>query len=58
MRLVIRWTPASVPAEPGVSFAGTNYYDFGPTVGPGYVGHCHILDHEDYEMMRPYKVAP
>jgi len=24
-------------------------------VGPGYVWHCHIVDHEDNEMMRPYK---
>ncbi|MEN8181340.1 MAG: multicopper oxidase domain-containing protein [Myxococcota bacterium] len=23
-------------------------------IGPGYVWHCHILDHEDNEMMRPY----
>lgn len=23
-----------------------------------YVWHCHILEHEDYEMMRPYKVTP
>jgi len=23
--------------------------------GPGYVWHCHIIDHEDNEMMRPYK---
>ncbi|MDP2858839.1 MAG: multicopper oxidase domain-containing protein [Bacillota bacterium] len=29
-----------------------------PTVGPGYVWHCHILDHEDNEMMRPYLVTP
>ena len=21
-----------------------------------YVWHCHILEHEDYEMMRPYEV--
>ncbi|MFW9876806.1 MAG: multicopper oxidase domain-containing protein, partial [Candidatus Thorarchaeota archaeon] len=25
--------------------------------GPGYVWHCHILDHEDNEMMRPYLVV-
>ena len=29
-----------------------------PTVGPGYVYHCHILDHEDNEMMRPFVVLP
>ncbi len=28
-------------------------YKFDPTIGPGYVWHCHILDHEDNEMMRP-----
>jgi spore coat protein A len=32
-------------------------YPFDPTLGPGYVWHCHILDHEDNEMMRPYKVV-
>jgi spore coat protein A len=26
---------------------------------PGlYVWHCHILEHEDHEMMRPYRVVP
>jgi len=28
-------------------------FPFDVTVGPGYVWHCHILDHEDNEMMRP-----
>ena len=28
-------------------------YAFDPTAGPGYVWHCHIVDHEDNEMMRP-----
>jgi spore coat protein A, manganese oxidase len=32
-------------------------YNFDPTVGPGYVWHCHILDHEDNEMMRPFEVT-
>ncbi len=27
-------------------------YTFDPTTGPGYVWHCHIVDHEDNEMMR------
>jgi FtsP/CotA-like multicopper oxidase with cupredoxin domain len=30
-------------------------YTFDPTTGPGYVWHCHIVDHEDNEMMRPYR---
>lgn len=33
-------------------------YPFDPTQGPGYVWHCHIVDHEDNEMMRPYQVVP
>ena len=33
-------------------------YPFDATTGPGYVWHCHILDHEDNEMMRPYTVVP
>ena len=36
---------------------GRNWYPFDPTKGPGYVWHCHIIDHEDNEMMRPYKVS-
>jgi FtsP/CotA-like multicopper oxidase with cupredoxin domain len=33
-------------------------YSFDATSGPGYVFHCHIVDHEDNEMMRPFKVVP
>ncbi len=29
-------------------------FPFDPTARPGYVYHCHIIDHEDNEMMRPY----
>ncbi len=32
-------------------------FGFDPSLGPGYVWHCHIIDHEDNEMMRPYMVA-
>jgi FtsP/CotA-like multicopper oxidase with cupredoxin domain len=28
-------------------------FPFDPTAGPGYVWHCHILEHEDNQMMRP-----
>jgi FtsP/CotA-like multicopper oxidase with cupredoxin domain len=31
-------------------------YSFDATAAPGYVWHCHILEHEDNEMMRPYAV--
>ncbi|MGE5224364.1 MAG: multicopper oxidase domain-containing protein [Omnitrophica WOR_2 bacterium] len=34
-------------------------YPFDPNAeGHGYVWHCHIVDHEDNEMMRPYAVTP
>ncbi len=29
-------------------------FPFDATTGPGYVWHCHILEHEDNAMMRPY----
>jgi spore coat protein A len=32
-------------------------FPFDATVGPGYVWHCHILDHEDNEMMRPLMIT-
>ncbi|HYZ57720.1 MAG TPA: multicopper oxidase domain-containing protein [Streptosporangiaceae bacterium] len=51
-RLVIRWAPQATAVN-GVS-PGQNLYSFDPTTGPGYMVHCHILDHEDNEMMRPY----
>jgi FtsP/CotA-like multicopper oxidase with cupredoxin domain len=57
LRILVRWTPTSTPVTPNVSLAGQNFYSFDPTEGPGYVWHCHIVDHEDNEMMRPYKVA-
>ncbi len=24
----------------------------------GYVWHCHLLDHEDHDMMLPYRIVP
>jgi spore coat protein A, manganese oxidase len=57
MRLLIRWTPSNVPVTANVSRAGSNLYSFDPTEGPGYVWHCHIIDHEDQDMMRPFKVV-
>jgi len=32
-------------------------FPFDARVGYGYVWHCHIIDHEDNEMMRPYQVV-
>jgi spore coat protein A, manganese oxidase len=51
-RIIARWAPLEVPVG-GVQPA-QNLYPFDPTYGPGYVWHCHIIDHEDNEMMRPY----
>jgi spore coat protein A len=34
-----------------------NPFPFDATAGPGYVWHCHLLEHEDNEMMRPYVVV-
>ncbi|CAI5976129.1 unnamed protein product [Closterium sp. NIES-65] len=31
---------------------------FDPSKGPGYMIHCHILDHEDNDMMRPFTILP
>ncbi|HTK11652.1 MAG TPA: multicopper oxidase [Ktedonobacteraceae bacterium] len=55
-RIVVRWAPTEVPIE-NVQ-AGKNMFAFDPTTGPGYVWHCHILDHEDNEMMRPFAPVP
>jgi spore coat protein A, manganese oxidase len=33
-----------------------NSFPFDPSKGPGYVWHCHMLEHEDNELMRPFKV--
>ena len=51
-RIVVRWAPLPTTVD-GVT-PGQNLYPFDPTIGPGYAWHCHILDHEDNEMMRPY----
>jgi spore coat protein A, manganese oxidase len=56
-RVAIRWAPTTTGVN-NVS-AGVNRFPFDPTdgPGPGYVWHCHILDHEDNEMMRSYLVG-
>ena len=53
-RILVRFAPQKVST--GKVKPGENLFPFKPSVGPGYVWHCHILDHEDNEMMRPYKV--
>lgn len=51
---LLRWAPTTTRV--GESRPGLNLYPFDPTQGPGYIWHCHILDHEDNDMMRPYNV--
>ncbi len=51
-RIMVRWAPTDVAAGARGSFP------FSPDGGHGYVWHCHIIDHEDNEMMRPDKVVP
>jgi FtsP/CotA-like multicopper oxidase with cupredoxin domain len=68
VNVVARWAPQNTPAG-GVQ-PGQNLFPFDPTAtqgmtdkfgipgGAGYVWHCHILEHEDNEMMRPQIVQP
>lgn len=55
-RLLVRAAPQNANAT--TTLAGVNLFPFDPTQGPGYVWHCHILDHEDNDMMRPMVIAP
>ena len=53
---LIRWAPQDIPASTPATQCHLN---FDPRVnGGGYVWHCHIIDHEDNEMMRPDEVEP
>jgi spore coat protein A len=51
-RIIGRWAPQDVALN--TVTPSQNLFGFDPTYGPGYVWHCHIIDHEDNEMMRPY----
>jgi spore coat protein A len=53
-RIVARYAPTDKPVD---ADASELVYPFDPD-GHGYVWHCHIIDHEDNEMMRPYRVQP
>ena len=60
-RILVRWAPQSTPAG-GVS-PGQNQFPIDPTsfpdpiAGPGYVWHCHLVGHEDHDMMRQLVVV-
>ena len=56
--MVTRFAVRFAPQDKAIT-ALDLYYAFDPNaLGHGYVWHCHIVDHEDNEMMRPYKVVP
>ena len=54
-RFIVRWAPHSMPLT---TPAAQLFYPFDPNDGgqSNYVWHCHIIDHEDNEMMRPTSV--
>lgn len=52
---IVRYAPTTMPITAKKSGL---LYGFDPSVGPGYVWHCHILEHEDNDMMRPINVQP
>lgn len=55
-RIVMRWSPNATPLGATGQAAA---FPFNPNAGGhGYVWHCHIIDHEDNEMMRPDIVQP
>jgi spore coat protein A, manganese oxidase len=54
-RIAVRWAPQDLAAN--ATHAGQDPFPFDPTNGPGYIEHCHILDHEDNEFMRPMLIA-
>jgi len=48
-RILVRFAPQDESPD----------FAFDATTGPGYVWHCHILEHEENDMMRPFHlVAP
>jgi spore coat protein A, manganese oxidase len=56
-RIAVRFAPTHLP---NTSLAADLFYPFDPSGGTfphGYVWHCHIIDHEDNEMMRPSSVS-
>jgi spore coat protein A, manganese oxidase len=64
-RFVVRWAPADIPATtpPGSTklrypFLPNDAVPGNPGASYSYVWHCHIVDHEDNEMMRPNQVVP
>lgn len=55
-KIRIRWAPQTVPQ--GTGGPGVNSFPIDPVNGIGFIWHCHLLEHEDNEMMRPLTVIP
>jgi FtsP/CotA-like multicopper oxidase with cupredoxin domain len=55
MTYMVRFAPTDLPVWMPKLFSR---FSFDPSVGPGYVWHCHIIEHEDNDMMRPINVQP
>lgn len=71
-RILVRFpTEAELGFDPDATFTGTSHgtgmgdgmgggmatdHAASPATYQGYVWHCHVLDHEDHEMMLPYRV--
>ena len=55
-RIAVRFAPMNLPVNTPTAEL---HYPFDPSaLLHGYVWHCHIVDHEDNEMMRPFVVQP
>jgi FtsP/CotA-like multicopper oxidase with cupredoxin domain len=52
-RIRIRWAQQTGAVSPGI-----NNFPIDPVYGIGFIWHCHLLEHEDNEMMRPMTVIP
>jgi hypothetical protein len=55
MTYMVRFAPTELPIGIPKPLAK---FSFDPSVGPGYAWHCHIVEHEDNDMMRPMNVQP
>ena len=50
---MVRFAPQDTALA--AAHVGVNSYSFDPTTGPGYGWHCHMVENEDNEMMRPLR---
>ncbi len=59
-RMLVRFAPTETPVGvvAGYPFSPNDGTNGALTDSRGYVWHCHIIDHEDNEMMRPDVIVP